>query len=80
MQSPQVSARVSELYRTLLEINHAIITNLNQEALLHAISNALRRIMPFDRAAFTLYDPKRERFRFLARRRVHPCALGSYRK
>jgi formate hydrogenlyase transcriptional activator len=63
---PQASARVSERYRTLLEINNAIITNLNQEALLHAISNALSRVFPFDRAAFTLYDPKRERFRFLA--------------
>jgi len=66
MQSPQVSARVSERYRTLLEINNAIITNLNQEALLHAISNALHRVIPFHRAAFTLYDPRRERFRFLA--------------
>ena len=56
----------AERYRTLLEINNAIITNLNQDALLHAISKALRRVIPFDRAAFTLYDPKREKFRFLA--------------
>ncbi len=56
----------AERYRTLLEINNAIITNLNQKALLHAISIALRRVIPFDRAAFTLYIPKKERFRFLA--------------
>jgi formate hydrogenlyase transcriptional activator len=56
----------AERYRTLLEINNAIITNLNQKALLHAISKALRRVIPFDRAAFTLYIPKKERFRFLA--------------
>ena len=56
----------AERYRTLLEINNAIITNLNQEALLHAISEALHRVIPFDRAAFTLYDPKRDKFRFLA--------------
>ena len=58
--------RTAERYRTLLEINNAIITNLNQKALLHAISQALRRVIPFDRAAFTLYDPSREMFRFLA--------------
>ena len=58
--------RTAERYRTLLEINNAIITNLNQKALLHAISIALRRVIPFDRAAFTLYIPKKDRFRFLA--------------
>lgn len=58
--------RTAERYRTLLEINNAIITNLNQEALLHAISKALHRVIPFDRAAFTLYMPDGDRFRFLA--------------
>ena len=58
--------RTAERYRTLLEINNTIITNLNQKALLHAISKALRRVIPFDRAAFTLYDPSRDIFRFLA--------------
>jgi formate hydrogenlyase transcriptional activator len=58
--------RTAERYRTLLEINNAIVSNLNQEDLLHAISSALRRVIPFDRAAFTLYDAKREVFRFLA--------------
>ena len=56
----------AERYRTLLEINNAIITNLNQGTLLHAISKALRRVIPFDRAAFTLYIPERQKFRFLA--------------
>ena len=58
--------RTAERYRTLLEINNAIVSNLNQEDLLHAISSALRRVFPFDRAAFTLYVPEREVFRFLA--------------
>jgi formate hydrogenlyase transcriptional activator len=56
----------AEHYRALLEINNAIITNLSQQALLHAISSALHRVVPFDRAAFTIYDSKRDRFRFLA--------------
>jgi formate hydrogenlyase transcriptional activator len=58
--------RTAERYRTLLEINNAIITNLNREALLHAISRSLARVIHFDRAAFTLYDPQKDRFRFLA--------------
>jgi formate hydrogenlyase transcriptional activator len=69
MHSPQLDPNVlasAERYRTLLEINNAIITNLTQENLLHAISKALRRVIPFDRAAFTFYVPERDRFRFLA--------------
>jgi formate hydrogenlyase transcriptional activator len=58
--------RTAERYRTLLEINNAIITNLSQEALLHAISEVLSRVIPFDRAAFTLYIPSSGKFRFLA--------------
>src|SRR5271169_107735 len=63
--SPEIVAS-AERYRALLEINNAIITNLSREALLRAISLALHRVIPFDRAAFTIYDPKREKFRFLA--------------
>jgi formate hydrogenlyase transcriptional activator len=58
--------RTADRYRTLLEINNAIITNLTQDALLHAISETLRRAIPLDQAAFTLYDPTRETFRYLA--------------
>jgi len=57
--------RTAERYRTLLEINNAIVTNLNQEDLPGAISKALRRVITFDRAAFTLYIPERDTFRFL---------------
>jgi len=56
----------AERYRTLLEINNAIITNLSQEALLHSIAEVLSRVIPFDRAAFTLYIPSSGHFRFLA--------------
>src|SRR5215470_3999993 len=37
-------------YSTLLDINNAIISNLTEEALFHAITGALRRVVPFDRA------------------------------
>jgi formate hydrogenlyase transcriptional activator len=55
-----------ERYRTLLEINNAIITNLTEDLLLHSISKVLHRVMPFDRAALTLYVPEKDAFRFLA--------------
>jgi len=55
-----------ERWRTLLEINNAIITNLSQEALLRSIAEALRRVIPFDRAALTLYLPDRNVFRIAA--------------
>jgi len=55
-----------ERYRTLLEINNAIITNLTEDRLLYSISHALRRVVPFDRAALTLYIPEKDAFRFLA--------------
>ena len=47
----------AERYRTLLEINNAIITNLTQESLLNAICEALQHVLPVYRAALTLYDP-----------------------
>src|SRR2546427_9209142 len=48
----------AERYRTLLEINNAIISNLTQAALFHAIAEALRRVVPFDRIAIFLHDPR----------------------
>ncbi|MFB3922189.1 MAG: sigma 54-interacting transcriptional regulator [Terriglobia bacterium] len=59
-------ARTADHLRTLLEINNAIITHLSQEALLHWIGEALRRVVPFDRAALTLYVPEKDVFRFVA--------------
>ena len=58
--------RSAERYRTLLEINNAMITNLNHEDLLHAISGILKRIVPLDGAVITLYSPKTDTFRYYA--------------
>jgi formate hydrogenlyase transcriptional activator len=58
--------RTAARYRTLLEINNAIITHLTQDALLHSVFGTLRSVIPFDRAAFTLYNPANETFRYLA--------------
>ena len=59
-------ARTADQLRTLLEINNAIITDLSEEALLRSFSETVRRVVPFDRAALTLYLPEKEAFRYLA--------------
>ncbi len=55
-----------ERWRTLLEINNAIITNLSQESLLRSTAEALRRVVPFERAALMLYLPDKKAFRIVA--------------
>ena len=50
----------AERYRTLLEINNALVANLTPEALFHAIAEALRRVLPFDRTAIFLHKPQRD--------------------
>lgn len=52
--------------RTLLEINNAIITNLTREALFRSVSEALLRVMTFDRSALTLYEKQTDSLRFVA--------------
>jgi formate hydrogenlyase transcriptional activator len=65
-QSEEALRKSEEWNRSLLQINNAIITNLTQQALLHSISEALLRVISFDRCAITLYQAERDTFRFLA--------------
>ena len=65
-QAEAALRKSEEQNRSLLQINNAIITNLTQQALLHSISEALHRVVSFDRCAITLYQPERDTFRFLA--------------
>jgi formate hydrogenlyase transcriptional activator len=44
--------------RTVLDINNAIVTKLTRDELLAAVSEALARVIPFDRLALALYDAK----------------------
>ena len=53
-RAPELQAR----NRTLLEINNAIVTSLQREELLHTICEALRPVLPFDRAAINIYEPE----------------------
>ena len=58
--------RSEERARTLLEINNAVITNLVQETLLHSISKAIHRAVPYDAMALTLREPETDTFRIMA--------------
>lgn len=60
--APQLEKR----YRTLLEINNAIATSLRRDELLHAICEALRPVLAFDRAAINIYEPETDELRLLA--------------
>jgi formate hydrogenlyase transcriptional activator len=66
-----VESRTSELraseerQRVLLDVNNAIVTCLDRDSLFSATTAALRRVVPFDRAALHLYDPVKDVFRVL---------------
>ena len=48
--------QAEERHRLLLEINNAIIANLDKDSLLHTIAETLRKVLRFDRATLTLLD------------------------
>jgi formate hydrogenlyase transcriptional activator len=50
----------AERYRTLLEINNAIVSNLTRSDLFRAIAQALRRVVPSDRTSIFLHDPQKD--------------------
>jgi formate hydrogenlyase transcriptional activator len=54
--SPAEAAR----YRTLLEINNAVVSSLTRDDLFDAIADALRRAVPFERTAIFLPDRDRD--------------------
>jgi GAF domain-containing protein len=54
---------VEDRYRTLFEIGSAIVSNLDKDRLFKTIAEQIRKILPVDRTAITLYDPARDSFR-----------------
>ena len=66
-----VEARTSALraseerQRVLLDVNNAIVTCLDRDSLFSATTTALRRVIPFDRAALVLHDPVKDVFKVL---------------
>jgi formate hydrogenlyase transcriptional activator len=54
-----------ERQRVLLDVNNAIVTCLDRDSLFAATATALRRVIPFDRAALVLHDPVKDVFKVL---------------
>src|SRR5262245_27928406 len=59
-------ARERDRTRLLLEINNAVVSNLNLPELLAAISASLHRVLPHDFAGMALYDPEHDQLRVQA--------------
>src|SRR5207247_6112882 len=57
---PEATRGAPARYRTLLEITNAVISNLTRDALFHAVAQALRRVVPFERTAIFLHSPERD--------------------
>ncbi|HEX5834471.1 MAG TPA: sigma 54-interacting transcriptional regulator [Pyrinomonadaceae bacterium] len=51
---------------TLLEINNTIITNLTRDALFSSAYEAIRGVIPFDRAAFLIFQPESNTLKLLS--------------
>lgn len=49
-----------ERQRVLLEINNAIVGSLERDTLINALSQALRRVLAFDRASLSHYDSTKD--------------------
>jgi formate hydrogenlyase transcriptional activator len=60
---PPAHDDAGERFRTLLEINNAVISSLTREDLFKAIAGALRRVISFDRTAIFLHDPDTDALR-----------------
>ncbi|MCI0392403.1 MAG: response regulator, partial [Acidobacteria bacterium] len=57
----------------LLEINNAIIANLDRQSLFKAIAHSLRQSLPFDRALLFLYRPEQDALRVTALEGLPPA-------
>jgi len=67
--------RAEERQRLLLEINNAIIANLDRQSLFSAIAQSLKKVFSLDAAAICLRDAERNTFRLFA---LEKPALSNY--
>jgi len=67
-----VPLRMAERYRTLLEVNKAAITQPVPEGVFRGMCEAVKRVMPYDRAGLTLYEPGEDAFKLVARHGSFP--------
>lgn len=63
LRSQQEAMREGNRSRLLLEVNNAIISHLDQNELLRAVSTCLRDVMPHDFTGIALFDPETNQLR-----------------
>jgi len=56
----------AQRYRTLLEVNRAAITQPAPENVFHGMCEAVKRVMPYDRAGLSLYQPEEDALKIVA--------------
>src|SRR5438067_2314621 len=61
-QAQQQLASERDRLRLLLEVNNALVSNLEPRALFSAIATCLRRVVAHDYTSLAVYDPKRNAF------------------
>ena len=72
-----ISNRSEQRHGVLLEINNAIVANLDRTELLASLSETLSKVFSFDRCALILYDQDRDVFKLHALADTHPLdSLG----
>ena len=59
-------ARIPDRYKALLKINEIALSEPTAEAVFRGMCEALQRLLPYDRAALTLYDPDHDSLRIQA--------------
>lgn len=68
--------RSEERQRVLLEINNALIANLDRESLFRTITTALRQVVSFDGAAICLREQEKDVFQLFA---LETLSLANYK-
>src|SRR5207247_10075264 len=61
-RAQQELARKRDRLRLLLEVNNALVSNLDRRALFSAISNCLRRVVAHDYTSLAVYNGERTAF------------------
>jgi len=59
-------ARIPDRYKAILKINEIALSKSATEAVFHGLCDVLKKLLPHDRAALTLYDPDHDSLRIQA--------------
>ena len=61
-----VRAKITDRYQALLQVNRVVLTRFTVEELFAGMCEALRNLMPYDRAGLSLYDPGHDSLKIAA--------------